>query len=1129
MANAFSSPISPCECCKGTDGRCKKVEPGVYYCWNTRNQEQAPEGWTFRKLLDKEMGGLVRRSKGSAPANSSMVPRGDREQEMAGLAALGQVLQLQQPKAAKPATQEERDQELDRQFRALLSSLELSGEARSDFRRRGVRAPLLQQLELKGHRQIDQGAVLPAGLDLIHGVSSAGRWALPSCELMPLFNEKGQIVACQMRGMDGSQRWLSSEEKPMQRLDGSWPISVHNAEAGGAEINAVDGVKKAALVGAVTGRPTFGSPGSRYMSTLAGVRQFLNQACPPGLGNYTVIINFDAGDPENLAGLARELLRFAGVLTEWGYTCRMRFWGQLTKPGPGDEDPEFCDLDELLLLHPEEGLPQKTLTPQEFYALLAPEIQRMVKPDAAGFKDLGVHDYPKTQLPVLEVPKPKREPEFFAKEDWIALLRSKFRHNRIVMDQSLMGLGKSFRNGNLHPQLLGFAKVVWISTTAMDTHFEVNKRLETTGETLWSVIRGRDQGRVWETGRRIVRRTAKNKDRKEALPTNCIRADRMEVYLAKGLAGKAKEICKGCPSADVCRAQEGWYIHDKEEAQKAHRVICHPLSLPSVTVVDDLGNAFTGEPDQVPGTLFVLEEAGRFPFENTFTTTLSDVLSHATQMATSGLNPALVDLMETFADCLRGQTQVDFAPIWQAFQERLQPGGFDGFDEADVQEWEENLVEAGALSKAWFRLLVTVAKGDGRAWMDGGQVYLMTRNVELLNLLNHPGASVLLSDGTGSPEEAEEWLGAPLALVAERPPEYTPAEVHQITGLGRLGYTRTDGDRAKVNAVLASLPAKFGLDPKHAIVDISSEAALREAEHPNVLGWMQSSRGSNICVQIDCRDLVMIGAPLANVTAQFHRYCLRKGLHDLTLDARKMVFRRFWTKQDSEGQIERHVVEGSYESVDEGFRSELRNQMEREVLQARHRLREVRRGSPSDPMRVFWLCDCAVPSWEVTLWSAEELAGDLLQVLNLDRAGLVTAARQLAANRADHVTIERLANLLKVNRSDIRAALAEFDLTIRELRNLAKKARPAAPVKRKNSQTPSNVRTNPVDDRAVDELRYRYPKGCQASYRGEVEGTVVGYDAGPPLKVVLEYLDEDGNTARQPIPADFLELVSQPF
>ena len=1128
MASPFSSPIAPCECCKGTDGRCRKVEPGVYYCWNTRSEDEAPEGWSLRKLLDKEMGGLVRRERGGARP-SSFMPQGDREQEASGLAALGLALQQAGPtKPAKPLTQEERDAELDRQYRSLLSSLELKGDAREDFRRRGVRTELLQQLELKGHRQVERGARLPAGLDLIHGVSALGRWALPSCELMPLFNEKGQIVACQMRGSDGSQRWLSSDEKPMQRLDGSWPISVHNPEAGGDEVNAVDGTKKAALLGAVTGRPTFGSPGSRYMSTLAGVRQFLDTACPPGLGRYTVVINFDAGDAENLAGLARELLRFAGVLAEWGYTCRLRFWGQLTKPGPGDAGAEFCDIDELLLLHPEKGMPQKTLTPAEFYDLLAPEIRRMVRPDATSFKDLGVHDFPKNQLPLLEIPRPQREPEFFAKEDWIATLRSKFRHNRVVMDQSLMGLGKSFRNGNLNPEQLGFARVVWVSTTAMDTHYEVNKRLEKTRESFWAVLRGRDQGRVWETGRRIVRRTAKNKDRKEAFASNCIRADRMETYLATGLMGKAREICKGCPSMDRCRAQEGWYLHDKEQALKAARVVCHPMSLPSITVVDDLGNPFVGEPDQVPGTLFVLEEAGRFPYESTVSTTLSDVLNHATVMAETGLNPALVELMTVFADCLRGHTKVDFAPIWQAFQEKLRPGGFDGFDEADVQEWEEAMVDAGRFSKAWFRLLVTVARGDGRTWLENGQVYLMTRNVELLNALNHPGASLLLSDGTGSPEEAEEWLGSPLALIAERPPAYTPAEVHQITGLGRLGYTRSEGDRAKVDAVLKVLPAKFGLDPKHALVDISSEASIREREHPNVLGWMQSSRGSNICIDLDCRDLVMIGAPLANVTSQFHRYCLRKGRHDLTLDARKVVFRRFWTKQDSDGMIERHVVEGSYESVDEGFRQELRSQMEREVLQARHRLREVRRGSPEDPMRIFWICDCAVPSWEVTLWDAEDLAGNLLQVLQLDRAALVRAAKELASRHADRVTTDNLASHLKVNRSDIKAALTEFDLTIRELRTLGKTAKtPAAP--RKLAKSPSNVQRDSDDDKAVDELRSKFPRGCQASYRGEVEGTVVGYDAGPPLKVVLEFIDENGELARQPIPADFIELASQAF
>ena len=1125
MASSLSSPLAPCECCKGTNGKCKRVEAGVWYCWNTRSEESTPENWEFKKLLDKDMGGLVRRVRGDVRTTAFM-PKEDFEQESFGLAALSRALLKPAEKPAKPLTQEERDAALDKQYRALLSSLELSGDAESDFRRRGVHSHLIRELELKGHRQIERGATVPEGLDLIHGISSTGRWKLPSCELMPLFNEQGQIVACQMRGADGSQRWLSSEDKPMQRLDGSWPIATHNAEVGGAEINAVDGVKKAALVGALTGQPTFGSPGSRYMSTLAGVRQFLNRICPPGLGEYTVVINFDAGDPENMAGLARELLRFAGVLMEWGYTCRLRFWGQRTKPGADDEGAEFCDLDELLLLHPEEGVPQKTLTPQEFYELLAPEIQRMIKPETTGFKDLGVHDYPKAQLPPLEIPKPRREPEFFDKEEWISVLRTKFRHNRIVMDQSLMGLGKSFRNGNIDPQQLGFSKVIWVSSTAMDTWHEVNKRLEGSADTQWAVIRGRDQGRVLDTGRRILRRNASNKDRQEMLPSNCRRADEMEDFMAKGLTQKARQICKGCPAIEFCRSQEGNYLFDKSEALKAERVICHPLSLPNISVVDDLGNPFVGDDDQVPGTLIVLEEAGRFPYESTYTTSLSDVMDHATLIVGSGLNPALVNLMQVFNNCVKGKETVDFEPIWQAFQERLKPGGFDGLDEQDVVDWEEELVDKGELAKAWFRHLVTVAKGDGRVWLENGRVNLMTRNVELLNLLNHPGASLLLSDGTACPEEAAEWLGSPVALIAERPPEYTPAEIIQITGLGRLGYTRTDSDRAKVNAVLGVLPEKFNLDPKHALVDISSEVVIREREHPNCLGWMQSSRGSNICIDINCRDLVMVGAPLANVTAQYHRFCLRKGLN-LQLNQRKVVFRRFWTKQDSEGTIERHVVEGSYESVHEGFRNELRSQMEREVLQARHRLREVRRGSPEDPMRVFWICDCAIPGWEVTLVDAEQIAGDLLQVIKLDKAGLITAAMSLGERDTRKVTIRALAVHLRVNANDIRAAFEQYDLTIKKLRWLARN-QDSAQIRFKTPAKPRKVQTDD-DDKAVDELRNRFPKGSSASYRGEVEGMVVGYESGPPLKVVLEFINAAGETERQPIPADFLELASQAF
>lgn len=184
-------------------------------------------------------------------------------------------------------------------------------------------------------------------------------------------------------------------------------------------------------------------------------------------------------------------------------------------------------------------------------------------------------------------------------------------------------------------------------------------------------------------------------------------------------------------------------------------------------------------------------------------------------------------------------------------------------------------------------------------------------------------------------------------------------------------------------------------------------------------------------------------------------------------------------------------------------------------------------------MRVFWICDCAVPSWEVTLWSAEDIAGDLLEVLQLDRAGLTSAARALAEKGINQITVDNLARHLKVTRADIKAAFAEYDLTVRQLRTTARQLhtleKTTASTPKKRPQTPRNVPSDPKQDRAVDELRTKFPKGCTASWRGEVEGMVVGYDAGPPLKVMLEFIDELGQVQRQPIPADLLDLVGQAF
>lgn len=1116
-----SNPLKPCRCCNGTNGKCKFLDGGAMWCYGVQEKSQTPEGWVYSKKLSGGMGALVKPKKATSEGDGFFSRKDEEIQD--DLAA--EALRMQVANGGRKLTQEEFDRQIHEQFVRLLTPLSMDGDAEKDNRRRGARFRTVRQMELQGHRQIRHGDIVGSGLDMLPHVDN-GRWTGPSAELMPLLGEDGKIVACQMRCADGSQRWLSSDTKPMQRLDGSWPASFHNLKPGD-ELNGCDGIKKSALLAAATGMPFWGSAGSRYMLTSPQIKRVLEKICPPELGNFRVVINADAGDSSNISGVANEILKFARVVAAWGYTVLIRDWGQRVKPGKDDTGAEFCDLDELLLQHPEEGLPQKLITPAEFYEALDRRVQRTIERDTqdTDFSTKGVHVYPQHRLPVLEPPIPQRDPRYFGDGEFVRALRTAFQSNKYVHDARQMGLGKSYDISLLEPEQLGFKRVIWVSSNHLDTWHEANKKFADVPTAPWAVMRGRDGGRQWDTGNRIVRKNVDNADKDQALAQNCVRAALAEENATKGLLLRARHICKGCPSINTCKQDPNWFLKAREEALQASRIICHPFNLEAVPLLDHLGRPFDPkipQEEQQPGTLIVLEEAGTFPWISSTSFHLNDVLEHAVEIEGSGVNAHIRNAVEVLARCVRGKTDVAFETIWTALQEEVRPGGYDHDDEHVMQQWEEDQVVAGKLAKAWLKSFLSVLGGAGRIWMEGSMVTLMVRNDRLIDYLKHRGVSVLLSDGSAATEEFEEWLEAPVATIARRPPNHTPAEIHQVYGLGRLGYGRAVNDREKVDATIQVLKKKFNLEPGYAIIDIAREAKHRDREGELALGWMQSSRGSNICVQENVRDLVVVGAPLPPVTVAFHRYCLRTG-RMADMSQRQMVYRKFWTKQDATGQLQTHYVEGSYEAADPGFRREMRGILEREVEQGRHRLREVRRGSDDAPVRVFFLSDVCIPTWELAgLWDFEELVGSRVEVSGLTRSKIIRAAAQLEFK--SRIGIRELASELCVSSDDIKAALAEFGLTIRQLRQM-ERPKPASAKARAQAAKLKPKDPEP-DDQPSPSMVNRLPLGSTVSYRDQLEGEVVGYIGGLPEKVVIRVIDSEGEEVEQAVPADLVHIAS---
>lgn len=174
-------------------------------------------------------------------------------------------------------------------------------------------------------------------------------------------------------------------------------------------------------------------------------------------------------------------------------------------------------------------------------------------------------------------------------------------------------------------------------------------------------------------------------------------------------------------------------------------------------------------------------------------------------------------------------------------------------------------------------------------------------------------------------------------------------------------------------------------------------------------------------------------------------------------------------------------------------------------------------------MRVFFLSDVCIPTWELAgLWDFEELVGSRVEVSGLTRSKIIRAAAQLEFK--SRIGIRELASELCVSSDDIKAALAEFGLTIRQLRQM-ERPKPASAKARAQAAKLKPKDPEP-DDQPSPSMVNRLPLGSTVSYRDQLEGEVVGYIGGLPEKVVIRVIDSEGEEVEQAVPADLVHIAS---
>jgi len=250
--------------------------------------------------------------------------------------------------------------------------------------------------------------------------------------------------------------------------------------------------------------------------------------------------------------------------------------------------------------------------------------------------------------------------------------------------------------------------------------------------------------------------------------------------------------------------------------------------------------------------------------------------------------------------------------------------------------------------------------------MDQKSLQLVRRNSRLLHAIA-ACKWVLVHDATVAVREVAALLareGEEIAVIAQDvPTDGAEVDVWQLTGAGRLGFRRSSDAQFGVLKALTGLKAQNHLpEGRTAIVDTKAGLAYSGPFAQHSLAWLVDNRGSNRAAGADV--LVSIGAPVANLRALADRYTL---LFGQAPDLRQQCSVIYGVQQ-AEGEQEMVcVVPGS---ADVDFRRYVHHTTQAEILQARGRLREYRRGG--EMLRLIVITDYPMP-FSVTLTDLQEM------------------------------------------------------------------------------------------------------------------------------------------------------------
>ena len=934
----------------------------------------------------------------------------------------------------------------DRQYRQLLAELTLHPSDRASLIRRGFTH---QEIDLCGFKSVEQYQQLQARYsELLPGIGVNGHSLVNyhAGYLCPVRNKDGLIVACQLRlrvlpsGEKNRYRWLASGKRghilhffpESGNPEGELPLAVQRPMGEPKGIALAEGTgAKPFLVSQRLNLLVIGAAGGQWAISSATFRETLDSLSAELDGLKIIHLYPDAGDVQNPQVMHR-LRRVIALLTKWGWTVQVGWWGQVDKSHP-DID-ELADKSAITYLNPEEFLAlgeQSGGTFSHSFAGLSGWLPRIKKridslrqsPWGFGMKgEVKVDPIPALVPPAIEYQPGERL------EVWNT-------STKFMWDSSGTGTGKTFDSGRVTPVELGCERMFYVTNDPRNP--------STPTLALWGYLDGRHNG-IKRDSHGKLRRVEKGEP--YLIAPNCGRVETIGAIREAGIQGadSSETVCRTCPQYEACKGGYVYgYLHKRlialNQDEPISRLIAHPSSLPQTEG--------TTEREPFPYSKYaiiweewttVLKNSRQIAVEQNdldkliahlatsapeiFTTlqpllaSLRWLMCHEKQPNRYGWNHhALLDELSAVPDDINLDA---LASVTQPDLSFLNPTGEHGVDTADLPAGvrkdftsrdETTASQARTtLLKQWIIPFLRILKGEnGYLTLCHGQLTITTPDSRLIEIAHAAQRNIFL-DATGHLKELALLLGVEtneIIHVRQYQPPTTNLEHIQVGTLGRLGQSRGESQQLRATAVVDAVRAESP----------DNTGVMRFKRHAQTgdYRYFIESRGVNDGEKIT--TLILDGIPTENLESLAAQFACLYGRPPKP--GTETIRYQVQLKNELPAGIEPYF--DMKVSADPEFREFVQRRTRANILQAIGRLRANRR--PGEQLRVFILGDFPldmpvklVKASEITLEAADTQEQNLLGIFR----GLMATATagvkqtQAAIATAAHTTQGQVSKIL---------------------------------------------------------------------------------------------------------------------